>query len=191
MLLAASASAAAPQKPIESVLAHPPVDAFFSCSEHFAGQFQGLGDALGADCLVTRLVEVDGRVFMRHYEGDGRSNEQWYGWRQPLLSPCSCKVVRLHENPKVNEPGVLGEPPASSIVLEAADGTHFLLAHIQEPIVKVGDTVEAGQPIARIGNNGYGRTPHLHIGAWRGDEPLQIRWDQTKMRLPPEFRGRD
>ena len=177
---------------IESVLAHPPVDAFYSCSEHFAEQFKWLGDALGTDCQVNRLVEVDGRLFSRTYEGDGSRNEQWYGWDASLLSPCACEVIKLHENPVVNQPGVLGEPPASHVVLRAADGTHFLLAHIQQPEVAVGDRVLPGQKIAHIGNNGYGRTPHVHIGAWRGETPLQIRWDQTKMRLAPEFRdGQD
>src|SRR5690606_24073058 len=138
-------------------------------SEHFAGQFKWLGDALGTDCVVNRLVEIDGRLFARAHEGDGSRNEQWYGWNQPLLSPCDCEVVKLHENAVVNEPGVLGEPPASNIVLRRDDGAHFLLAHIQQPEVKVGDRVAAGQPVARIGNNGYGRTPHVHVGAWRGE----------------------
>ena len=35
----------------------------------------------------------------------------------------------------------------------------------------------AGQVVARVGNNGYGRSPHIHIGAWKGENPYQIRWD--------------
>ena len=165
---------------IESVLAHPPVDAMYACSEHFAGQF--------ADCIVQRLVEVQGRLFSRDYEGDGTRNEQWYGWNSQLLSPCDCEVVKLYENTEINKPGILGKPPASHIVLRRDDDTHFLLAHIQGVEVEVGDHIAAGQPIARIGNNGYGRVPHLHIGAWRGEHALQIRWDQKKMKLAPEFR---
>ena len=40
-----------------------------------------------------------------------------------------------------------------------------------------GDTVRAGQFVARVGNNGYGRSPHIHVGAWKGQTPYQIRWD--------------
>lgn len=190
LLIAFAASAAVHGgEPIEAVLAHPPVDAMYACSEHFAGQFKHPGDALGADCVVQKLVDVDGRLFSRAHAGDGARNEDWYGWNEPLLSPCDCEVKKLHENPVVNQPGILGKPPASHLVLVADDGTHFLLAHIQAPLVKPGDRVSAGQPVARIGNNGYGRTPHLHIGAWRDSTPLQIRWDQTRMRLPPEFRA--
>jgi hypothetical protein len=166
---------------IEAVLAHPPVAAPYTCSEHHEGQFKMPGDALGTDCLVTRLIESDGRLFSRTFAGDGSDNDDWYGWNEPLLSPCDCEVVKLHENAVVNRPGITGKPPASFVVLRTADGTHFLLAHIQSPLVAVGDRVVAGQTLARIGNNGYGRTPHVHVGAWRGKTPLQIRWDQRRM----------
>ena len=159
LLLAAIAAAPAP----ESVLAHPPFAGYYHCGEHYDGQFQYLGDALGTDCLVSRLVTEDGRTWSRQHRGDGRRNEDWYGWNAELLSPCDGKVVKLHLNPVTNDPGVLGKPPASHLVIERADGTRFLLAHIQHPSVTVGDTVKAGQPIARVGNNGYGRLPHLHI----------------------------
>jgi hypothetical protein len=173
---------------IESVVAHPPVDAFFSCSEHWQGQLQELGDDLGKDCVVQRLVEDEGRVWSRAYATDGKTNEDWFGWGAQLFSPCACVVTKIHENPQQNEPGRLGSPPASHIILRREDGVHFLLAHIQLPSVAVGDTVSYGQPLAQIGNNGYGRSPHLHIGAWRDGSALQIRWDQSKMRMPPEHR---
>jgi hypothetical protein len=52
----------------------------YTCSEHFQGQFEYLGDALGADCVVQKLVEAGGRLFPRAYSGDGFRNEDWYGW---------------------------------------------------------------------------------------------------------------
>jgi hypothetical protein len=173
---------------IEAVLAHPPVDAFFTCSEHWQGQLSALGDDLGKDCVVQRLVEEEGRMWTRPYKSDGRTNEDWFGWGAQLLSPCDCEVTKLHVNPEQNEPGRLGKPPASHIVLRRDDGVHFLLAHIQQPAVAVGDRLSYGDPIARIGNNGYGRSPHLHIGAWKDGAALQVRWDQRKMRIPPEHR---
>ncbi|AKS41162.1 M23 family metallopeptidase [Wenzhouxiangella marina] len=177
--------------PIESVLAHPPVDAIFTCSEHFDGQFQSLGDALGADCIVMRLETEDERTWVRPYRDQGLENEDWYGWRQPLFSPCDCTVTAVHINETTNVPGRMTPGRASSIRLQTDNGTNFVLAHLREVEVEVGDRVQAGQVIARIGNNGYSRSPHLHIGAWRGETPLQIRFDQRKMRLPPEFREQD
>jgi len=176
-------------KDIGTVIASPPVDAFFSCAEHFDGQFRELGDALGTDCVVTRLVESNGRTWTRTYEGDGAKNEQWFGWHEHLLAPCDCKIVEVYKNPTDNEPGIMGKGRASSITFQRNDGVSFVFAHVRDVAVKVGDVVSSGQPVAMIGNNGFARNPHVHVGAWSGTTPLQVRWDQTKMRLPPEFRN--
>lgn len=173
---------------IEAVLAHPPVDALFSCSEHFEGQFAALGDALGTDCVPERLVEEEGRTWSRAYSGDGHRNEDWFGWHMNLLSPCTCEVVNVHINPAQNAPGIMGEGRAASIIFRDKSGVHFVLGHVREVVVKNGQHVEAGELVAKIGNNGYARSPHVHVAAWRGEQPLQIRWDQSKMQLPPEFR---
>ena len=172
----------------EFALAHPPVDAFFSCSEHFLGQFEGVGDALGTDCVAQRLVEEHGRLWSRAYIKDGAANEDWFGWSMDVLSPCECEVVNVYINESVNIPGVMGEGRASSIDFKRADGVHFTMAHVRDVVVKVGDMVNPGQPVAKVGNNGYSRNPHVHVAAWIDKTPLQIRWDQSKMKLPPEFR---
>ena len=52
-----------------------------------------------------------------------------------------------------------------------------LAGRLERLHVARGDTVRAGQVVARVGNNGYGRNPHIHIGAWKGETPYQIRWD--------------
>lgn len=173
----AAAVSLAPAAETGQVLAHPPVDGSYQCSEHPEGQLPALGDALGTDCIVTELVEVEGRTWSRAWRGEGLENEDWFGWRESVLAPCDCEVVRVNVNPVVNQPGILGEPPASFVVFRAPDGTHLLYAHVREVEVEAGDRVRRGEPFARIGNNGFGRSPHLHIGAWRDGEPLQIRWD--------------
>jgi len=173
---------------IQAVLAHPPVDAIFSCSEHFEGQFQHVGDALGTDCVPQRLVEEDGRMWSRAYSGQGHSNEDWYGWHMELLSPCSCEVVGIHHNDVQNDPGIMGKGRSASITFRDENGVHFVLAHVRDIAVEEGQQVMAGDPVAKFGNNGYSRSPHVHIGAWKGEQPLQIRWDQSRMKLAPEFR---
>lgn len=166
---------------LDHVLAHPPFAGAYVCTEHFQGQLPYPGDDLGTDCLVTEIVAEGGREWPRTHRGDGSRNEDWFSWNAPLLSPCECEVLKIHVNDVTNEPGRLGKPPASIIVLKREDGVHFMLAHVQDIKVEVGARVGYGDEVARIGNNGYGRTPHVHIGAWRERTPLQIRWDQRYM----------
>ncbi len=54
-------------------------------------------------------------------------------------------------------------------------------AHIMDVCVQTGDIASSGDVIAKVGNNGYSRHPHIHIGAWKNDIPLQIKFDLTKM----------
>jgi hypothetical protein len=167
--------------PIEEVVIHPIVAADYMCSEHWEGQLAYPGDSLGADCVVMGGLIDESAGYLAPFRTDGTTNEDWYGWNQPLLAPFDGEVVRVMENPVVNVPGQLGSPPASFLVFARSDGTHVLFAHVQAITVKVGDRVVAGQPVAYIGNNGFGRSPHTHIGAWRGETPLQIRFDLRAM----------
>lgn len=155
------------------VLIHPPVARRFTVLEHPEGELTHPGDALGADCTVVDFVGG----WVMPYRTDGASNEDWFGWREALLCPVEGVIVSVRPNDATNRPGELGTPPAAAITFEAADGTRVVYAHVQEVEVSVGDRVQPGQPVARIGNNGMSRQPHLHIGAWRDDVPLQIRFD--------------
>lgn len=130
---------------------------------------------------MQELVESNARTWLRSYRGDGANNEDWFGWHKEVLSPCTCTVVRITDNPTSNAPGVFGQPPASSIELRQADGTHFVLAHVVEFRVQPGEFVRAGQVVALVGNNGYSRNPHVHVAAWRDGKPLQVRFDQEAM----------
>ena len=141
--------------------------------EHAAGELRGLGDALGVDCTVVRLV--DG--WTRAYEGDGRRSADWYGWNEPLLSPATGVVENIVANDVENKPGILGAPTAASITFIREDGIRVLYAHVRDVAVVTGQEIEAGAMVARIGNNGMARHPHVHLGAWRGETPLQVRFD--------------
>ena len=166
---------------ISAVLAQPIFGQPYACVEHWQGNLKGLGDELGTDCSIQEVANVSGRTWMRPYKGNGQRNQDWYGWHKDVLSPCTCEVVKVNENVVTNRPGLLGKPPASFVTLKREDGVHFLLAHVVNVTVKLGDKVEGGQAIAQVGNNGYSRQPHIHLGAWRGSEPLQIRFDQASM----------
>jgi hypothetical protein len=164
---------------IHSVLAHPVFSSPYACMEHGKDSLQwDLGDALGTDCFIAATIEVNGPTWPRFYKGSGSENQDWYSWQQDVLSPCTCDVVEIHLNPVTNRPGVMGKERASAIRLKRPDGVVFMVVHIDEPRVRVGEAVTEGQVLAQVGNNGLSNHPHIHIGAFKGSEPLQIRFNQ-------------
>ncbi|MGH7475310.1 MAG: M23 family metallopeptidase [Longimicrobiales bacterium] len=149
-------------------------------------------DALGADCVVVRRNGGPNGNLASLYKGDGTRNEDWHSWREPLLAPFDGVVLIVHINPNSTVPGVRGEGRSSAILFRRGfddDPTAVQVAyvHVREVLVSEGDTVRAGEPVARIGNNGSSFHPHVHIGAFRGElmsedaEPLQIRMDLAAM----------
>lgn len=156
----------------------------FTCTEHWTGQFDYLGDALGSDCVIQGWYQDDKRLFMRPYFNQGFKNEEWLGFNKDVLAPCDCTVEEIHINPITNEPGIMTPGQASSITFKTKGGHSVLLAHVQSINVKEGDRLKAGSVVAKVGNNGYSRNPHIHIGAWSiNEKPLQIRFDQQTLNL--------
>lgn len=168
----------------KTILIHAIHKQSFACTEHYAGQFKYVGDALGTDCVIGGWYEDEQRLFQRTYVNDGFSNEDWFGFDKEVLSPCDCTVEKININPLTNQPGIMTPGRASSITFKTADGRFVLLAHVQGVNVKEGDSVKRGALVAKVGNNGYSRNPHIHIGAWSADgTPLQIRFDQSTLDL--------
>ena len=166
---------------IEAVVLHPLVRPHFVCLEHPEGQLTALGDALGADCLVPDLAAGPSGRWPAFYRNDGRQNEDWYGWNVTVLAPFNSVVDSIHQNSTTNTPGILGRQRATVIIFRRADGVRVMYAHVQHLRVAVRDTVRAGQPVAAVGNNGPAWFPHTHVGAWKGDRPLQVRFDLRAM----------
>ena len=185
-------SLAAQESEIEAVLVHPPVAARFQCAEHALGSEDHVPDALGADCVVVRRTGGPEGNLNALYSGDGTRNEDWFGWREPLLAPCDGAVLIVSINPQTTLPGTFGEGRSSAILFRCGpqddpDAVQVAYIHVREVVVAEGDPVRAGQVVARIGNNGSSLNPHVHVGAFRGElfsddaVPLQIRMDLAAM----------
>ncbi|RIX30699.1 M23 family metallopeptidase [Amnibacterium setariae] len=103
----------------------------------------GLPVLAPADGVVVRAVDR-----MR----DHRSRSSWLAYALFFLEAIPREAV--------GPAGVLG----NHVVLRLADGTHFVLAHLQAGSVGVrrGDRVAVGQVLARCGNTGSTTEPHLH-----------------------------
>lgn len=190
--LAAPSALAAQAAEIEAALVHPPVAVRFQCSEHPLGAEDHVPDALGADCVVVRRDAGPDGTLTSLYRGDGTRNEDWHGWREPLLAPCDGVVTIVSLNPETTQPGRFGPGRSSAILFRCGpddepDPIQVALIHVREVEVEEGDRVEAGDVVARIGNNGSSFQPHVHIGAFRGElfsddaVPLQIRIDLAAM----------
>jgi murein DD-endopeptidase MepM/ murein hydrolase activator NlpD len=181
--------ATTPDSEIEQVRVGPLFREPFMCAEHAEGELEFPGDALGTDCVVTGGIDPRRpEGYSRMYRSDGRSNEDWYGWGADVLAPFDGEVVRVMANDVVNEPGRFGTPPAAMLAFRRDDGVIVLYGHVADVQVAVGERVRAGQVVAKVGNNGMSRNPHIHVGALRGDTPLQIRWD---LRAMGELRRRE
>jgi len=173
----------APPKPIEAVVLHPVVAAPYVCGEHAHGELSSLGDMYGKDCMVvgTDTTRSADQRLPSLSEGDGLENEDWFGWEAEVLAPCDGTVTATRTNPMTNRPGQFPDrdtvQPASEVRFTCADGTRVVYAHVRNIRVAPGDSVAAGDVVAAIGNNAVSKAPHVHLGAWRDDTPLQIRFD--------------
>lgn len=158
---------------------HPIFKRYWICNDHYDGELEYVGDALGRDCMVAGFLpeHID---FARLYTGDGTRNVDWFGWNAEVLAPISGTVKRINVNPVTNTPGTQNPSPASFIIIEGDDGVCIMLGHVQNIKVSEGDKVREGQTVAAVGNNGYARSPHIHIGAWKDNKPLAIGFDPKK-----------
>lgn len=102
------------------------------------------------------------------YQGDGKSNENYWIWGQPVLAPADGTVITVLDGLSENVPGTLApepHPAGNHIVLQTAESEFVYLAHLQPGsiLVQQGDQVVARSQLALVGNTGNSSEPHLHI----------------------------
>lgn len=166
----------------QSVLIHPPVDAgekalsLWTREHTYRPQLRN-GDQLARDFTVARVGD-DGIPRTYRPGTSGKSNEDWFGWRRDVLAPFDGSVTRVETPSSTNEPGSMNrEAKPGLIMFEDDEGTTVIYAHVREIDVEEGQTVERGEVVAKVGNNANSRAPHVHVGAWKDNTPLQIQVD--------------
>jgi hypothetical protein len=108
----------------------------------------------------------------RLFDGDGKRVEQYYGFGEDVLAVADGTVVSIHDGMPDQTPFVFMVPKSKSeyggnnVMLEIAPSVFAWYAHLRQGsiMVKVGDAVKAGAPIAKLGNTGPSEGPHLHFG---------------------------
>ncbi len=97
-------------------------------------------------------------------------NDRYAVFNQVLYSPCDGLVSHI-EDQWPNETPWSGTPPynVGNHVFITSKDFGVLMGHLQKGslLVKEGDTVKKGQPIAQVGNSGWTSQPHLHIQAMK------------------------
>lgn len=161
----------------QSVNIFPVFKQAFITSEHPAGELQTMGDALGRDFVGVKFI--DG--FLRTFVNDGKRNEDWFGYMLDVFTPCDALVERVNIVNSENNPGTHINKPAGSVTFLCENGIRIAYAHLTNITVQPNDKVLRGQPFAKCGNNGTSWSPHIHVGAWKDQQPLQIQVDLNEL----------
>jgi murein DD-endopeptidase MepM/ murein hydrolase activator NlpD len=90
----------------------------------------------------------------------------------PVYAPASGRVTRAD----LAEPGY-----GKVMIIDHGNGYTTRYMHLGEFEVRAGDTVQAGQLIAKSGNTGRSTGPHTHIGVFKDGKPID---PATVMQLP-------
>ncbi|MEV8339512.1 M23 family metallopeptidase [Leucobacter sp. NPDC077196] len=98
------------------------------------------------------------------------------GWRRDhrARSTTTAVIYMMFEG-AVREVGGAGFIIGNHVTIRGAHGTYALVAHLQRGslMVSVGDTVQAGDVIARCGNSGNSSEPHVHAQLMDRASPLR------------------
>jgi Peptidase family M23 len=93
----------------------------------------------------------------------------YYIYRKPVLAPAAGTVTYVLDGRPDQAIGSADGhyQSGNNVVIDIGDGRYVLMAHLSPGSiqVKVGDHVELGQQIAKVGNSGNTTEPHLHIQA--------------------------
>jgi len=128
-----------------------------------------------------------------------RRNRDTVTFGRPILAPADGRVVRVVNDEPDNE-GLRDFPRRSlledlsrplwiignHVVLDLGDSQYLLLGHLKQGsiLVKPGDDVRVGEPLAAAGNSGNSIEPHLHIQVMDRDDPT----DPAVAGVPALFR---
>lgn len=146
----------------------------------------------------------------RTYRTDGATNADFHAWGAPVRAIAAGKVVRVvdrfddgpifRRQPGEAPEAYLGRVQQAQmalfaqgldaiggnvVVVEHANGEHSHYAHLQRGsvVVAVGDSVQAGQVVGKLGNSGNSTEPHLHFHLTDGPDTL------LTVGLPVAFEG--
>ncbi|MGH1347305.1 MAG: M23 family metallopeptidase [Nannocystales bacterium] len=108
------------------------------------------------------VVKRDGR--QRERGSDRHRNESYFAHGQDLLAPAAGTVIHVVDGIPENRPPERGRAGGNGLIIDHGFGEYSALWHaIPGSLeVEVGDRVETGQRVAKVGNSGRSTGPHIH-----------------------------
>jgi murein DD-endopeptidase MepM/ murein hydrolase activator NlpD len=162
------------------------LDEKFWTSERYAVDFIGLDDG------------------NRYREGRQNDNIDYYGYNDIIYSTTTGEVVSvidtLPDNVPPNFPdvvsGALYRAGGNQVVVKVSEGVYVFYGHLVRASIELhlGDRVEVGQPLGRLGNSGNSDAPQLHLQVMDGADPLRsngIPWVFDRFILHGNITGYD
>lgn len=124
------------------------------------------------------------------YTGDGRRNEDYYCFGQPVLAPGAGVIIASENTVPDNTPPEenYNRPLGNYVMIDHENGEYSVLAHFKQGSVTVrtGDVVQSGQLLGSCGNSGGSDLPHLHYHLQNSPDPLDLFGAQG---LPMQFQS--
>jgi len=109
------------------------------------------------------------------FTGDGTRNSDHLVWREPIRLPVGGVVVDAIDEHPDNDPGSFElSLPNNLFGVHLGGQFYFYLLHLEQDSIpadiEVGDRLEAGTIIGRVGNSGVTIEPHLHMTMYWHDQ---------------------
>jgi murein DD-endopeptidase MepM/ murein hydrolase activator NlpD len=118
------------------------------------------------------------------YKTDGKINEDWYSFGQPVLADADGQVVKAidaYDDNQPLKPSETNPKYGNSVVIDHGNGEFSMYAPLKRGsvTVKEGQTAKAGQQIGLTGNSGNSPFTHLHYhlqnsGEWFNGQGLPV-----------------
>jgi hypothetical protein len=138
-------------------------------------------EVLSSQRFALDIAEIDS--YGQTHPSFGNRKEFYYAWGEDVVSAGRGRVVAAVSGARDLEigevPSPLESPAGNFIVIQHSPRLFSVYAHLQQAgtFVNVGDWVEHGQVIGRVGNSGDSTQPHLHLhftDAWpRASTPFE------------------
>ena len=128
------------------------------------------------DLMMTAIQIAPGRNDYRVNFGIMLANREPFADARTVLAPVAGRIAHVRSDRPDMPLGKSDQeiPTGNSVSIQTEDGRYLVLAHLKQStlLVREGDPVTIGQELARCGNSGDARVPHLFLQAQ--DRPVAL-----------------